>query len=71
MNDPAILTSPSWTLGRKAHLFYVTGEPFCEDRDCRLFNSHWQEEVLHSQLDGQYEFCSRHEGILKGLRERS
>jgi len=44
--------------------FYLTGDPFCEDRDCRLFNSHWQEEVLHSQLDGRYDFCPRHDSIL-------
>jgi hypothetical protein len=54
----------------QALLFHITGDPFCEDRDCRLFNSHWQEEVLHSQMDGKYEFCPRHEKILKGLRER-
>jgi len=54
----------------QALLFHLTGDPFCADRDCRLFNSHWQEEVLHSQMDGKYEFCPRHEKILKGLRER-
>lgn len=54
----------------QALLFHMTGTPFCEDRDCRFFNSHWQEEVLHSQMDGRYEFCPRHEMILKGLRER-
>ena len=54
----------------QALLFHLTGYPFCDDGECRLFNSHWQEEVLHSQLDGQYEFCPRHEKILKGLRER-
>jgi hypothetical protein len=55
----------------QALFFHLTGEPFCEDPDCRLFNSHWQEEVLHSQLDGRYEFCPKHETILKELRERS
>ncbi len=55
----------------QALLFYLTGDPFCEDRDCRLFNSHWQEEILHSQMGGQYEFCPRHDRMLKGLRERS
>jgi len=55
----------------QALLFHLTGDPFCEDRDCRLFNSHWQEEVLHSQMDGQYEFCPIHEALLKGLRGRS
>jgi len=55
----------------RALLFHLTGDPFCEDRDCRLFNSHWQEEVLRSQMDGRYEFCSMHEAVLKELRKRS
>ncbi len=55
----------------QALFFHLIGNPFCEDPDCRLFNSHWQEEVIHSQLDGQYEFCPRHEAILKELRNRS
>jgi hypothetical protein len=54
----------------QALLFHITGDPFCGDRDCRLFNSHWQEEVLHSQMNGKYEFCPKHELILKGIRER-
>ena len=54
----------------QALFFHLSGEPFCEDPDCRLFNSHWQEEVLHAQLDGRYEFCPRHEKILKRLKER-
>jgi hypothetical protein len=55
----------------QALFFHLSGEPFCEDPDCRLFNSHWQEEVLHSQLNGRYEFCPRHEAILLELRNRS
>jgi len=55
----------------QALFFYLMGNPFCEDRDCRLFNSHWQEDVLHSQMDGPYEFCPKHEAILKELRDRS
>jgi len=54
----------------QALFFHLSGEPFCEDRDCRLFNSHWQEEVLHAQIDGQYEFCPRHEGVLNELKSR-
>lgn len=54
----------------QALLFHLTEDPFCDDQDCRLFNSHWQEEVLRSQMDGQYEFCPRHEKILRGMRER-
>ncbi|MBI2909849.1 MAG: hypothetical protein HYX92_19590 [Chloroflexi bacterium] len=44
----------------QAIFYHFTGEAFCPDRDCRLFNAHWQEEVLHAQLDGKYEFCPRH-----------
>jgi hypothetical protein len=55
----------------QALLFHLTGDSFCGDRDCRLFNSHWQEEVLHSQMNGKYEFCPRHEKILKKLRFRN
>lgn len=54
----------------QALFFQLTGNPFCEDRDCRLFNSHWQEEMLHAQLDGNYEFCPRHESILKKIKDR-
>ena len=55
----------------QALFFHLSGEPFCEDPDCRLFNSHWQEEVIHAQLNGRYEFCSKHEGILKAIKDRS
>jgi hypothetical protein len=55
----------------QALFFHLWGEPFCEDPDCRLFNSHWQEEVLHAQMDGRYEFCAKHEAILKRLRNRA
>jgi hypothetical protein len=54
----------------QAFFFHLFGDPFCDDRDCRLFNSHWQEEVLHSQLNGKYEFCDKHEAVLKELKDR-
>ncbi len=52
--------------------YHTTGEPFCEDKDCMLFNAHWQEEVLNAQIvSGQ--LCERHEEMLgdmvKGRRE--
>lgn len=52
-------------------LFYqLTGYPFCDDPDCRLFNSHWQEEMLNAQLDGKYEFCPEHEQLLNKVKDR-
>lgn len=54
----------------QAFFYHLTGNPFCEDRNCRLFNSHWQEEMIHAQLGGTYEFCPRHEEILNRVRDR-
>lgn len=42
-------------------------DPFCEDRRCRLHNSHWQEELIEAQLT-EPEFCGEHERILLQLR---
>jgi hypothetical protein len=52
--------------------YHATGEPFCEEKDCVLFNAHWQEEVLNAQIvSGR--LCELHEKLLselaKGRRE--
>lgn len=51
----------------QALFFHITGEPFCEDKGCRLFNAHWQEELVYSQLESPYEFCEKHTDMLKRL----
>lgn len=50
----------------QAIFYHVSGEPFCEDKKCRLFNARWQEEVLEAQLS-RPEFCERHLKILENL----
>ena len=56
----------------QALFFYMTGEPFCEQKKCRLFNSHWQEDLIYSQVRVG-KFCPSHEKILIKVRslERS
>ncbi len=54
----------------QAVFYLLTGNPFCEDKGCRLYNAHWQEEVIFAQLDGEYEFCERHATILDSLRKQ-
>jgi len=51
----------------QAICYHLTGEPFCEERGCRLFNAHWQEDLLFSQLEGESEFCVYHEQLLRTL----
>ena len=47
----------------QALFYYLIGSPFCEDKDCRLFNAHWQEEMINAQLKSQ-RFCKKHQIML-------
>ena len=38
---------------------HITGEAFCGDRGCRLYNAHWQSDLIHSQLRSG-RLCRRH-----------
>ncbi len=51
----------------QAVFYSLTGNPFCEDKGCRLYNAHWQEEVIFAQLESQYEFCGQHLKVLDDL----
>jgi hypothetical protein len=52
----------------QAIFFHMTGNPFCENKDCRLYNAHWQEELIHAQLKTGNEFCKVHEEMVERLR---
>lgn len=47
----------------QAVFYYLTGEPFCESKECRLFNAHWQADLLHSQIEVG-KLCDKHQQIL-------
>ncbi len=50
----------------QAFFYHVTGDPFCDREDCRLFNAHWQEEMIRAQLtSGQ--LCDAHRDLLDSL----
>ncbi|ARS88899.1 DUF7001 family protein [Natrarchaeobaculum aegyptiacum] len=40
--------------------YLETGEPFCDDERCRLFNAHYHEDLIGAQLRDP-EFCPTHE----------
>jgi hypothetical protein len=54
----------------QAVFYSLTGDPFCEDNGCRLYNAHWQEELIFAQLESQYEFCEHHAKVLDSLRRK-
>lgn len=43
----------------QAIFFELTGNPFCENKSCRLFNAHWQEDLLKAQVKSG-KFCKKH-----------
>ncbi len=49
----------------QAVFYSLTDDPFCEDKGCRLYNAHWQEELIFAQLESGYEFCQRHTNLLR------
>ena len=52
----------------QALFFFISGEPFCEDNRCRLYDAHWQEEVIKAQLT-RPEFCKKHEKLINDIRK--
>lgn len=63
----ARLQRVAWGYVTQAVFYFETGEQFCPDRDCVLFNAHWQEELLHSQVESGT-LCGYHRDILRDIR---
>lgn len=50
----------------QAIFYFETGKEFCDKPECRLFNAHWQKDLLYSQLENG-KLCEPHQQILKKL----
>jgi hypothetical protein len=68
-HDDERLTEVMKGYAMQAIACHLLGDPFCQDKGCRLYNAHWQEEVVHAQLESPYEFCPSHQRILQQLNE--
>ena len=48
----------------QALFFFITeGNPFCNNINCRLYNAHWQEELIYSQIQSR-RLCNEHAALL-------
>jgi len=64
--DEDKITAASINYALQAIFFFITGgEPFCNNKDCRLFNAHWQEELVHTIEKGT--LCGRHSNMANKL----
>ena len=51
----------------QAIFYYETGDAFCDNNLCRLFNAHWQKDLLISQIENK-KMCEKHEKILSKMK---
>lgn len=53
----------------QAIFFNFFGEVFCENNLCRLYNSHWQEELIKAQVKGKGEpdLCKKHQKMIEEI----
>ncbi|MBE0429844.1 MAG: hypothetical protein IBX61_08225 [Thermoleophilia bacterium] len=58
-HDDVRLTEAAKGYLMQAAAYRMTDEPFCKDPECRLYNAHWQRELLKAQFGGP-EFCGWH-----------
>lgn len=59
----ARLAEAAYGYALQAAAYLVTGEPFCADRGCRLYNAHWQEDVLRLHC-ASGRLCGAHRAAL-------
>lgn len=53
----------------QALVYMLTGEAFCKSKKCRLFNAHWQREMIEAQFSAN-EFCRHHTEVLQNLNNK-
>lgn len=54
-------------LALQAVMYHLTLDPFCDDKRCRLYNAHWQEDLIASQLKRRNGLCDRHRAQIQTL----
>jgi len=65
--DDSRITSVLSSYVLQAIFYEMTGNPFCDNPSCCLYNSHWQEEILKVQLGG--ELCEEHRDMIKSFSQ--
>lgn len=65
--DDERLTEVMKGYAMQALFYHIINEPFCQSKHCRLFNAHWQSELIEAQLRND-RYCVRHNEILEKVK---
>ncbi len=64
------MTSAAAGYALQAVFFFITdGQAFCENSQCRLFNAHWQEDLIRTQIESPA-LCLKHQRIANKFNRR-
>ena len=67
-NDPRINDIIVGLVLQSLFYFINSGDPFCEDRNCRLFNAHFQDDIIRINIKDK-KICQRHKFLLNKYNE--
>jgi hypothetical protein len=62
-DDPRLMQVATGYAIQAIFFFLTNGNPFCSQYPCRLFNSHWQEELIYTQVKNPV-LCKEHLQLL-------
>lgn len=64
------MTAAATVYALQALFFFVAdGDPFCNDRNCRLYNAHWQEELI--RMVEKRALCGRHRQMANKFNKKA
>lgn len=66
--DPRIADAAAAYALQAFFFFVADGEPFCDDKDCLLYNAHWQEELINMVEKGR--LCVSHRLMANKFNKR-
>ena len=67
-NDPQINDIIVGLVLQSLFYFINSGDPFCEDKNCRLFNAHFQDDIIRINIKHK-KICQRHNILLNKYNE--
>lgn len=51
-------------------VYYETGQAFCTDSACRMYNAHWQSDLVRTQITNP-KLCAMHEKVIHRMQKRN